>query len=64
VRRSLFTDCDHILRWAWSADTPRRRDMLRRKADPAHRHLTFVQLRSPRQAERWLATVAGGNEPG
>ena len=26
-------------------------------ADPANAHLTFVRLRSPREAERWLADI-------
>jgi adenylate kinase family enzyme len=52
---TFFTDREHILRWAWSAYAPRRRDMLHRKG--VYRDLTFVHLRHPREAERWLANL-------
>ncbi len=55
--RTFFTDPEHIVRWAWKVHTRRRHDMLRRRDDPANRHITLVQLRSPRETDEWLATI-------
>lgn len=54
---TIFTDREHIIRWAWSAHRPRQVDMRRRRDAPEYRHLTFVHLRHPRETARWLAGV-------
>jgi len=50
--RSIFTDRDHIIRWAWSTygQTATRVTTLMR----THPDLTVVRLRSHRQSARWL----------
>lgn len=55
-----WADREHPIRWAWSQHRPRRAEVAGRLADPRFGHLRAVHLRSPREVDRWLATVAGG----
>lgn len=54
---TVFTDPEHILRWAWTQHAPRRRLIGRLAADPAYAHLRVVRLRRPRDTRAWLAAV-------
>jgi len=58
---TVFTDREHILRWAWSQYGLRRTDMLRRQGDPAYRDLTITRLRHPRETSRWLTALGRQN---
>jgi hypothetical protein len=50
--RGVFTDPEHILRWAWSTYP----QAAERFAEVSRREdLTVVGLRSPRELESWLA---------
>lgn len=51
--RTVFTDREHIVRWA--IGTRRRYRTAVPALAAAHPHLTVVQLRSRRQVRRWLA---------
>ena len=56
--RAVFTDRDHIIRWAWRTHG----DRAALVAEAARRNpgLAVVRLRRPRETERWLrATFAG-----
>ena len=57
-----FASRDSILLWLLRSFRRRRRELEAAMRDPAHAHLTFVRLRAPREAERWLATVRPGGE--
>ncbi|MFC4592294.1 AAA family ATPase [Sphaerisporangium corydalis] len=48
---------DHPLWSAWAEYRPRRAEMRRRLADPAHAHLHLIRLPSPKAADRWLKAV-------
>lgn len=54
---TVFTDREHLIRWAWSAYRRRRIDLLRRRSAPEYAHLAFTRLRHPRETERWLDGV-------
>lgn len=49
---TLFTDREHIIRWAISTRTKYRTRVP--QADADHPHLTVVRLRSRREVEHWL----------
>jgi hypothetical protein len=49
--RTLFTDPDHIIRWAWR--THGRGPALVRDIASGFPHLPIVVLRSPREVEEW-----------
>ncbi len=49
----IFTDSEHIIRWAWS--THASRAALVEVAAARHPALEVVRLRHPRDADRWLA---------
>jgi len=51
---TIFTDREHVVRWAWSQYARRRADLIRRSEDPEFAHLTVTRLRHPRDTERWL----------
>ncbi len=53
---TFFTDREHIVRWAWSTRHNYRRRIPALVTD--HPHLVIVRLRSRRDVERWIATVA------
>lgn len=55
--RKSFASRDSILLWFLRTFRRRRRQYAAAMADPANAHLSFVRLRSPREAERWLAGV-------
>lgn len=55
--RVSFASRDSVLLWLLRSFRRRRRDYAAAMRDPAHAHLTFVRLRSPRDTERWLATL-------
>lgn len=61
--RMSFASRDSILLWLLRTFRRRRREFKTAMRDPAHTHLEFVRLRSPREAERWLASVGPGEEP-
>ena len=54
--RHSFASRDSILLW-FLRTFRRRRQYEAAMADPANAHLTFVRLRSPREAARWLAAI-------
>ena len=56
--RHSFMSRDSILLWFLRTFRRRRRQYEAAMADPANAHLAFVRLRSPREAERWLASIA------
>ena len=60
--RMSFASRDSILLWLLRTFRRRRRDFEAALQDPAHAHLTFVRLRSPREAEAWMASVPDGPE--
>jgi len=51
--RGVFTDPEHIIRWAWS--THASRAALVEDAARRHPELGVVRLRHPRDADAWLA---------
>jgi adenylate kinase family enzyme len=55
--RNLFRS-DSIILWALKTHAKHRRLYPALLAEPAHAHLTFVRLRSPRETAAWLASVA------
>lgn len=57
--RRLFLSRDSLLVYAVATYGRRRRRVLTGLADPAYAHLKVVRLRSPRETERWLESVAG-----
>jgi len=57
--RTIFTDREHVVRWAWTQYARRRADMRSRRADPAFGHVTIVRMRRPRDTARWLADLGG-----
>ena len=58
--RMSFASRDSILLWLLRSFRRRRRQFEAAMRDAAHAHLTFVRLRSPREAEQWLVTVRPG----
>ena len=46
---------DSIILWALRTYQRRRREVPLLVQQPAYRHLTVIHLRSPREAQRWLA---------
>ena len=59
LRRTVLRSVrrESILLWFLRTFRRRRRQYEAAMADPANAHLTFVRLRSPREAERWLAAI-------
>jgi len=55
--RTSFFSRDSILLWALTTYRRRRRNYPRLLAEPRHSHLQVVHLRSPREMERWLASL-------
>ena len=55
--RRSFMSSESILLWFLRTFRRRRRQYEAAMADPANAHFTFVRLRSPREAERWLAGI-------
>lgn len=53
--RSIFTEKDHIIRWAWR--TRRTLDDLPRAVEREYPHLALYRFTSPRQTQRWLRTM-------
>lgn len=60
--RKSFASRDSILLWFLRTFRRRRRQYEAAMADPANAHLAFVRLRSPREADRWLAGVPDRRE--
>jgi adenylate kinase family enzyme len=60
--RSIFSEQDHILRWAWR--TRRKLDGLDAQVADAAPHLVVVRLRSRRDVERWLGAQRRASAPG
>jgi adenylate kinase family enzyme len=56
--RKAFFSRDSILLWCISTYRRRRRKYPRLFADPENAHLHVIRLRSPRQAARWLQSIA------
>lgn len=56
LRMALF-DRDSILWWVLRTYRHRRREYPRLFALPEHRHLKITELRTPQQADRWLADL-------
>ncbi|QAY74120.1 AAA family ATPase [Agromyces protaetiae] len=55
---TIFTDRDHIVRWAWRTHSGHAAQVARAAA--ANPGLRVVRLRSPKAAERWLAGTFPG----
>jgi adenylate kinase family enzyme len=56
---TFFSDREHIVRWAWDQFGHNRRRMRAlEQAPPAG--LIVRRFRSPRETDRWLATLVGG----
>ncbi len=51
----IFTDDEHIIRWAWH--TRHKFRELPEQLAVDHPHLAFIRLRSQREADRWLASL-------
>jgi hypothetical protein len=60
--RSIFSEQDHILRWAWR--TRRKLDGLDAQLADAAPHLVVVRLRGRRDVERWLGAQRRASPPG
>lgn len=60
--RRSFASTDSILLWFLRTFRRRRRQYEAAMADPANAHLSFIRLRSPREAERWLAGIPDRRE--
>ena len=60
--RKSFASRDSILLWFLRTFRRRRRQYEAAMADPANAHLSFVRLRSPREAELWLAGIPDRRE--
>ncbi len=56
--RLLFLSPDSLLWWALRTYRGRRRRIAGDLARPEHAHLRVIRLRSPREAEVWLASLA------
>lgn len=52
----LFTR-DSLFLWALKTYYPKRRKYLAAQADPMHAHLDIVRLRTPRETQKWLASL-------
>ncbi|MGJ9371798.1 AAA family ATPase [Nesterenkonia sp. CF4.4] len=52
--RTIFTEKDHIIRWAWR--TRRNLDQLPGVVEREYPHLVLYRFTSPGQARRWLRT--------
>ena len=46
-----------IIAWSWTQHGPYRAQYEAESADPANAHLRYVRLRSPGDAQRWLAAI-------
>jgi adenylate kinase family enzyme len=62
--RDHFLSRESLLLWAIQTYPKYRRTYPTLLADERYRHLALVRLRSPRQAERWLAAVAATTPAG
>lgn len=60
--RMSFASRDSILLWLLRSFRRRRREFEATMRDPAHAHLEFVRLPSPRATEQWLAGAGPGGE--
>ena len=60
--RMSFASRDSILLWLLRTFRRRRREFEMAMWDPSNAQIAFVRLRSPRDAERWLASVGWGEE--
>lgn len=61
--RTSFLSRDSILLWAVKTHRRRRSQCRALLANPASSHLKVIQLRSPREAERWLRRIAESDLP-
>jgi hypothetical protein len=52
-----FTSRQSLLWWAVKTYWRRKRQYTELRSDPQYAHLTFVHLRSPREAEGWLEGI-------
>ncbi len=55
--RTVFLSRDSIFVWLLRTYWRRRRQFGAAQTDPAYAHLRWIRLGSPREAERWLASV-------
>ena len=60
--RMSFASRDSILLWLLRTFRRRRRDFEAAMREPAHAHLAFVRLRSPRETESWMAGIPDASE--
>ncbi len=61
--RKIFFSRDSILLWTLTSFARVRRRYERYPADPAFAHITFVRMRSPRQATEFLRRISAGETP-
>lgn len=57
--RNLFSRRpeDNIILWTWSTHRLRHTQLIEARRDPAHAHITWVVLTSPRQVTDWVASA-------
>ena len=60
--RMSLASRDSILLWLLRTFRRRRRDFEAALREPAHAHLAFVRLRSPRETEAWMAGIPDASE--
>jgi adenylate kinase family enzyme len=58
--RNLFkTDpAENIILWSWTQHEKYREQYLEAAVDPAHGHLTWVRITSPRQQREWVQSLS------
>lgn len=49
---------ENIILWSWTQHRKYRRQYAEAAADPAHSHITWVRVTSPRQQRSWLSSLA------
>jgi adenylate kinase family enzyme len=60
--RDAFLSYDSIILWAVRTYRRRRREYPVLFSEPEYAHLSIVQLRSPRAARQWLASLPASND--
>lgn len=56
--RTQFLSRDSLFLWAWNTYHRRRREFPHLLAQPENVHLTVLRFRHPREAARWLESIA------
>ncbi len=61
--RTAFFSTDSLFVWALKSHWKKRRVMPERLAEPRYAHLRCTRIRSPRELERYLASVTASDSP-